>query len=460
MRLPIAILFAACLTIILPSSIAQPSMAASLSPTMQLNQTLKATSAVLMDETTGQILYAKNPLTRLYPASITKIMTAMIALEKGHLQDRIRTSNLAASQIPSKVYLIPGETHTLQQMLYGLMLISGNDAAVAIAQHYGRTVAGFAAMMNQKAKELGALHTHFVNPNGLQNPNHYSCAYDMALIGRAAMQNPILRKIVDTKYYAWHGTKWRSELVNLNDLLWTYPGANGIKTGWTDQAMQTIVVTAKRGNLSLLGVIMHVNGLDEVHQEATALLNYGFDHFHTGILLQKGTVITSLNLLGENIPITINHDVMGAVPNGATLPLTHSPFFVKKSNVTFYNTTHDPGENIPRFFAAIRQQSPLPKSVSLSLLPIVSQENSGSLVGTANLAIDYSTIPFQVFVTKKTPTWSAPTVVLPTINLSLLALTCACVCSTSALLVARNVKLRKKKTLYRQSSHRLGMSRR
>nr|NNM90767.1 D-alanyl-D-alanine carboxypeptidase [Bacilli bacterium] len=265
MRLTIVIIIAVCLYIIIPSSIAQKSLAATITATKQLDQTVKATSAVLMDETTGQILYAKNPLTRLYPASITKIMTAMIALEKGNLQDRIRTSNLAASQIPSKVYLIPGETHTLQQMLYGLMLVSGNDAAVAIAQHYGRTVAGFATMMNQKAKQLGAVHTHFVNPNGLQNPNHYSCAYDMALIGRAAMQNPILRKIVDTKYYAWHGIKWNSNLVNLNDLLWTYPGVNGVKTGWTDQAMQTIVFTAKKGNLSLLGVIMHDNGLDEVH---------------------------------------------------------------------------------------------------------------------------------------------------------------------------------------------------
>jgi D-alanyl-D-alanine carboxypeptidase len=315
-------------------------------------------------------------------------------------------------------------------------------------------------MMNQKAKQLGAVHTHFVNPNGLQNPNHYSCAYDMALIGRAAMQNPILRKIVDTKYYAWHGAKWNSNLVNLNDLLWTYPGVNGVKTGWTDQAMQTIVFTAKKGNLSLLGVIMHVNGLDEVHQEATALLNYGFDHFHTGILLPKGTMITSLTLLGQNIPISINHNVIGAVPNEATSPLMHSPVIIKKSNLTFYNTTRDVDENIPRSFFAIDQPVLLPRSISLSLLPIVSQEKSGSLVGTANLSIDYSSIPFQVIMTKKTPTWSAPTLGFTHENLTFLALTCACVCSTSGFLVVRNVKARKKRTLYRQSSQRLGMSRR
>lgn len=281
---------------------------------------LQAEGAVLMDLSTGQVLYAKNPTLHLYPASITKIMTALLALKKGRLSDPIRVSALAASQPPNKVYLVPGEVEPLKKMLYGLLIDSGNDAAVAIAQRYGGSVAGFARMMNLEAWRLGCRNTHFVNPNGLQNPDHYTCAYDMALIARRAMQIPEFRKIVDTKYYLWRGKEWTSYLSNLNQLLWTYPGANGVKTGWTNHAEQTIVVTATRGKLSLLAVLMHVNGLQTVNQEAAALLNYGFSNFHQGVVIPKGAYLGAAALGGKTSALSAAAPAYGAVPDSRETP--------------------------------------------------------------------------------------------------------------------------------------------
>ncbi|ATY84752.1 hypothetical protein CVV65_07275 [Kyrpidia spormannii] len=260
---------------------------------------LAVRSAVLMDMKTGQVLYAKNPDEPHYPASITKILTAIVALERGRLNDRITTSRLATLQDGNRIYLVEGEEHSLEELLYGMMLNSGNDAAVAIAEHYGGSVADFAAMMNAKAKEIGALHTHFTNPNGLHDPNHVTTAYDMCLIGRYAMQNPIFRQIVATKTYPWHGKEWESELVNINRMLWTYPGATGIKTGYTDQAQQTMVVSATRGNESLIATLMDIPGQEAMREEATKLLDWGFQHFATQRLASAGETAETVQLPGH-----------------------------------------------------------------------------------------------------------------------------------------------------------------
>ncbi|MBX6394092.1 MAG: D-alanyl-D-alanine carboxypeptidase [Alicyclobacillaceae bacterium] len=260
---------------------------------------LAVRSAVLMDMKTGQVLYAKNPDEPHYPASITKILTAILALEHGRLDDRITTSRLATLQEGNRVYLVEGEQHTLEELLYGLMLNSGNDAAVAIAEHYGGSVEGFAAMMNAKAQELGARHSHFTNPNGLHDPNHYTTAYDMCLIGRYAMQNPVFRKIVATKTYPWHGQEWDTVLVNINRMLWTYPGATGVKTGYTDQAQQTMVVTAERDNQSLIACLMMIPGQEAMREEAAKLLDYGFRHFKTEQIATAGQVVQTVELPGH-----------------------------------------------------------------------------------------------------------------------------------------------------------------
>ncbi|MDI3327437.1 MAG: D-alanyl-D-alanine carboxypeptidase family protein [Alicyclobacillaceae bacterium] len=262
---------------------------------------LAVQSAVLMDMKTGQVLYAKNPDARHYPASITKILTAILALEHGSLDDRITASRLATEQEGNRVYLVEGEVHTLEELLYGLMLNSGNDAAVAIAEHYGGSVAGFAAMMNAKAAEIGAKNSHFVNPNGLHDPDHYTTAYDMCLIGRYAMQNPIFRRIVATKTYPWHGREWDTVLVNINRMLWTYPGATGVKTGYTDQAQQTMVVTAEREGQSFIACLMDIPGQEAMRLEATKLLDYGFRHFRTEQIASAGTAVQTVRLPGNQL---------------------------------------------------------------------------------------------------------------------------------------------------------------
>jgi serine-type D-Ala-D-Ala carboxypeptidase (penicillin-binding protein 5/6) len=279
---------------------------------------LTAKSAVLMDLDSGQVLYQKNPNERHYPASITKILTAILALEHSKLTELVKTSKLATEQEGNRVYLVEGEEETMEQMLYGLLLNSGNDAAVAIAEHIAGSVPAFADMMNAKAKEIGATNSHFVTPNGLHDPNHYTTAHDMALIARYAMQIPEFRTIVGTKYKEWHGKEWDTTLVNLNRLLWTYEGATGIKTGFTDQAQQTTVVSAKRGNTELLAVLLDIQGLNEARKEAADLLDYGFQHFHKVKLANKGQVMANIPILGQTLHASTLQDVWYDQLNGSS----------------------------------------------------------------------------------------------------------------------------------------------
>jgi D-alanyl-D-alanine carboxypeptidase (penicillin-binding protein 5/6) len=271
-------------------------------------------AAVVMDMNTGTVVYAKNPLASHYPASITKILTAELALKLGHLHDMLSTSKLATEQDGNRVYLIPGEVEPLRKLLFGLLLNSGNDAAVVIAQKYGGSVSGFAKLMNQQAQALGADHSHFTNPNGLPDPNHVTTAYDMALISRSAMSIPEFRKIVATKYYDWHGEQWNSELVNLNHMLFNYNGTIGIKTGYTSIAHETLVVAAKRGTTTFLAVLMDAPLDSEIRQDATSLLNFAFAHYQTQILVKQDETVGNWNGADGTIPIQAAQAVMATVP--------------------------------------------------------------------------------------------------------------------------------------------------
>ncbi|MCL6454353.1 MAG: D-alanyl-D-alanine carboxypeptidase [Alicyclobacillus sp.] len=274
-------------------------------------------AAVVMDLNTGTVVYAKDPLVEHYPASLTKMMTALLALQDGHLTDKVTVSQDAASQPPDKLYFVPGEEKTLEQMLYGLLLISANDAAVAIAEHYGGSVAGFAQMMNAEAKTLGANHTHFDNPNGLPDPNHVTTAYDLALIARAAMQYPEFRKIVDTKSYAWHGEAWQSQLTNINQMLYSYPGCIGIKTGFTSVAHETLAVAARRGHDTFLAVLLDAPTNYAIDHDATTLLNFAFDHYHTQTVVHRGQVVGHVrSATGADLPLFATTDVVATVENG------------------------------------------------------------------------------------------------------------------------------------------------
>ena len=191
-------------------------------------------------------------------ASTTKIMTAILAIEMGDLADVVTVSPRAAGVEGSSIYLERGEKLTLEDLLYGLMLRSGNDAAVAIAEHIGGTVENFANLMNRKAYQIGARNTHFVNPHGLHDDKHYTTAYDLALISAYAMENPVFRVIVSTKQkkIPWEGRNYSRVLQNKNALLWDYEGANGIKTGYTKISRRCLASAALRFGMQLVCVVL------------------------------------------------------------------------------------------------------------------------------------------------------------------------------------------------------------
>ncbi|SIT03744.1 D-alanyl-D-alanine carboxypeptidase family protein [Alicyclobacillus vulcanalis] len=276
-------------------------------------------AAVVMDMDTGAVVYAKAPDALHYPASITKIMTALLALRLGHLNDVLTASADAVRQPPDKLYMRVGEKATLKDLLYGLLVDSANDAAVEIAERYGGSVSHFAEMMNQAARDLGATHTHFVNPSGLPDPHHVTTAYDMALIARAAMQIPEFRAMVDTRSFEWKGTAWQANLTNLNRMLFTYPGAIGVKTGFTSVAHETLVVAATRGGTTFLAVLMDCPTDAEIRDDATNLLNYAFAHYATQRILPEGHRAGVLTGKEGEDPVVTAEPVLATVPLGHPL---------------------------------------------------------------------------------------------------------------------------------------------
>lgn len=273
----------ACVVILMLSGLAPP---ASASPTMTVTNAVRtknppapmitAPSAVLIEAESGRVLFAKNKDAPMYPASITKIMTGIVALEKGRPDEIVTISQRAQAADGTRVYLVKGEQKPLLDLVYAALVNSGNDAAIAIAEHVGGSEAAFAALMNEKAQAIGARHTHFVNASGLHDPQHVTTAYDMALIAQYAMRNPTFREIVQTKRRPWTGQEWQSELVNHNRLLWEYPGATGVKNGFTTKARFTLVASAERNGVSLISVVMGASSSAVLYRETKALLDYGF----------------------------------------------------------------------------------------------------------------------------------------------------------------------------------------
>lgn len=262
--------------------------------------------AALIDGRNGQFLYEKNPSQRFYPASTTKILTAVIALENGKLDARVKIPAEACNVEGSAIGIIEGEQMSLEDLLYALLLNSGNDTAVAIAIHVAGSVDKFTDLMNKKAAELGAVDSHFNNPNGLPDPNHYSTAHDMALISYYAMQNPEFRRIAATKIRTIERSDPDAQtyLENHNRLLWNYEGAIGLKTGYTEEAGQCLVSAADRNGREMLAVVMKSEG-NNIWTDSTALLDYGFDAYNNVNLIQAGKVI------GE---VPVRYGVIDSVP--------------------------------------------------------------------------------------------------------------------------------------------------
>ena len=243
-----------------------------------------AKAACLLDVQTGRVLFESNMHDRLPMASTTKVMTALLAIENGRSGDLVTCSENAFGVSGTSIYLSLGETLTLEEMLLGLMLSSGNDAAVAIAEHIGGTLGGFVDMMNARAKEIGAVNTHFANPHGLPDDAHYTTAYDLALIAREAMSNPSFRMLVSTQRanITWEGRTYDRVLQNKNRLLSEYPGATGVKTGYTSRAGRCLVFGARRDGMEVIGVVL---GCADWFDEAERLMDGCFETYNMARVL-------------------------------------------------------------------------------------------------------------------------------------------------------------------------------
>lgn len=256
---------------------------------------VKTSACALVEVESQRVLYSENGDKKLPMASTTKIMTALVAIEKGNLSDTVTITKEASGVEGSSIYLEVGETLTLEELLYGLMLHSGNDAAVAIAIHVGGSVAGFCEMMNQKARELGANNTRFVNPHGLPAEGHYTTAHDLAIIAAAAMKNEQFRKIVGTTAITipHDGRSWDRALHNKNKFLYSYEGANGVKTGYTKAAGRCFVGGAERNGMQLVSVVLNCS---DIYNDTAAILDYGFANFARHTVLAKNAVLGEVSV--------------------------------------------------------------------------------------------------------------------------------------------------------------------
>ncbi|MCR1289301.1 D-alanyl-D-alanine carboxypeptidase family protein [Shouchella clausii] len=243
-------------------------------------------AAILMEQSSGRVLYSKNEHQPLKIASITKIMTAILAIESGKLDETVTVSKRAEGTEGSSLYLVVGEKLTLRDLVYGLMLRSGNDAAIAIAEHVGGSVEGFVFLMNEKAEEIGMSNTLFRNPHGLDtDEDHLSSAYDMALLTQYAMENEEYREISSTKDYRSKGDKVRV-FHNKNRLLTEkYSYSTGGKTGYTKLAKRTLVSTASKDGLDLIAVTLNAPDDWDDHMH---MFNWGFEHYSLERLVSKG----------------------------------------------------------------------------------------------------------------------------------------------------------------------------
>lgn len=252
---------------------------------------ISAECAILIDGETGRVLYEKQAEEKSLIASTTKIMTALVICEQTNVLDRVKIPKEAVSIEGSSMYLKEGEVLTVQELLYGLMLQSGNDAAVALAIYCGGTVEGFTELMNDKAHRLGMTQSHFTNPNGLDSPGNYSTARDMAILTAYAMQNPIFAQTVSTKTI----TIGERCLRNHNKLLWQLEGANGVKTGYTKAAGRILISSVTRMGRQLIAVTF--NAPDD-WQDHKTLIEDGFSRFTVQQLVRQGQTLGQLELAG------------------------------------------------------------------------------------------------------------------------------------------------------------------
>lgn len=294
------------------------------------NLNITSPSALLMDLDTGKVLYEKNINKKVYPASTTKIMTAIVVLENCQLSDIAIVSKNAVTSITGgyvTANLKVGEELTIEQLLYTLMVGSSNDVAIVLAEHVSGSTENFAILMNEKAKEIGCASTNFVNPNGVHDENHYTTAYDLALIAKYCMKNETFKELVSTRVYRLPATNKYSlndrlfsttnDLINKNSSYY-YKEATGVKTGFTTPAGNCLIASANKNNLNFLTVVLGAESSDNRYLDTRTLFDYGFETYSMKKIINSGGVVHTITIKNgssdtKNLDAIITEDINALV---------------------------------------------------------------------------------------------------------------------------------------------------
>lgn len=313
----------------------------------QAPESLSARSAILIDAASGRMLCEKNGFERLPMASTTKIMTAVLVLENLPLAAEVRISPVASGVEGSSIWLETGEELTVEELLYGLMLNSGNDAAVALAEAVAGSTDAFVTMMNSRARELGLYNTSFETPNGLDSPAHYTTAYDLAALTRYALTLPKFREIVGTKQKTipWDGHEWDRSLKNHNKLLWRYEGCTGVKTGYTKKAGRCLVSSAEKDGRELIAVTL--NAPDDWNDHIR-LLDYGFNDYEAATLTRRGQLWDRITYDSEEIGLICAEDFSTSLLPGELAEVEY------RTEVKDFNVPIKKGQALARLYIFLR----------------------------------------------------------------------------------------------------------
>ncbi|MED4083079.1 D-alanyl-D-alanine carboxypeptidase [Halalkalibacterium halodurans] len=294
----------------------------------QPNLAKEASSAIVIERDTGQVLFEKNSDEKLPPASMTKIMTLLLimeAIDSGKItyDDMVRTSENAASMGGSQVFLEPGEEMSVRDMIKAIAIASGNDASVAMAEHLAGTEEEFVGMMNEKARQLGLKNTNFVNTNGLPEKDHYTSAYDLAMISKELLKYEDITEFTSVyEDYLRKGTDKEFWLVNTNRLVKFYPGVDGLKTGYTKEAKYCLTATAVKNGMRVITVVMGAPTPKERNSQITEMLDFAFSQYQTHQVYERDTYMMDLNVRKGNkksVPIFTSESVSLVTKKGESI---------------------------------------------------------------------------------------------------------------------------------------------
>ena len=280
---------------------------------------VQASAVILQDAATGKVLYQRHADQRRPMASTTKVMTALLVIESGRLAETVTVSERAANTTQSSLWLRPGEHMSVEDLLTALLVKSANDAATALAEHLAGTEEAFVVLMNMRARELGAQSTHFCNPHGLYQPDHYTTARDLALITREALKHPLFRRLVATRATTvpFEGKPWRRAVHSKNRLLADFPGGDGVKTGYVKESGQCLVASATRSRWQLVAVLLDS---PDLWTEAKGLLEWGFACFQPVVFARPGQLAYRLPVRGartRTLPVAVKDILQEVIPRAA-----------------------------------------------------------------------------------------------------------------------------------------------